>query len=59
MIVMSAMVDIFNSTNTTLSKARRYLDAASLGDLALFAGGVSTLHSDYAMVDIFNATSGS
>jgi len=59
----SARVDIFNSasgtwTTTTLSQARFDLAATSVGDFALFGGGIGNSDDSDAVVDIFNSTSG-
>ena len=41
------------STPTTLSVGRNYLGAASIGEYALFAGGITSSSSSSAVVDVF------
>ncbi len=58
----SDQVDIYNAisntwSNTTLSQARAYLAATSVGDLALFGGGYNESSPAADQVDIYNSTS--
>jgi hypothetical protein len=62
----SSLVDIYNASSNTwttasLSQPRRELTATSVGDLALFAGGLSVgaAPTYFSIVDIYNASSNS
>jgi hypothetical protein len=56
-------VDIFNATSrmwttATLSQARTWLAAASIGDIVAFGGGSSNSSTASATIDMYNVTSG-
>jgi kelch-like protein 20 len=58
------VIDIFNSTSlgwstATLSQARKWLAAASTGEIVVFGGGSPDGYSSTNVVDIYNPTSGS
>jgi len=58
----TARVDIYNAltaewTTASLSVARYYIAATSVGDMTLFAGGFSNYSESFNNVDLYNTTS--